>query len=71
MRRRVTISLVVLGFALMLVGYLAAAPWGSNSVADSDPAFAGAPILFVLGIIAVVAAAVLYEVLPDRPKQSK
>lgn len=71
MRRPITIGLVVIGFVLMLIGYLAAAPWGSSSAADSDPAFVGAPLLFVLGIVAVVFAAVLYELLPERPKQSK
>jgi len=50
----------------MLIGFLTAAPWGSSSVADSNPAFLGAPLLFVLGIVSVVAAAVLYEVLPDK-----
>ncbi len=66
MRRLITIGLVVVGFALMLIGYLTAAPWGSSSVADSDPVFTGAPLLFLLGIISVIAAAVLYEVLPDK-----
>ncbi len=71
MRRPITIGLVVVGFVLMLIGYFASAPWGSSSVADSDPVFAGAPLLFVLGIIAVVAAAILYELLPDQPQKSK
>ncbi len=66
MRRTVTVSLVVVGLALMLVGFLTAAPWGSSTVADSDPVIMGAPLLFVLGIVSVVAAAVLYEVLPDK-----
>lgn len=66
MRRTVTVGLVVLGVALMLIGFFAAAPWGSSSVADSDPAIVGAPLLFLLGIVSVVAAAVLYEVLPDK-----
>ncbi|MEA2002567.1 MAG: hypothetical protein U9N84_11900 [Actinomycetota bacterium] len=66
MRRTVTVGLVVLGFALMLLGYLLAAPWGSSSVADSDPTIVGAPILFILGIVSVVAAAIVYEILPER-----
>jgi hypothetical protein len=66
MRRTITVSLVIGGFALMVIGFFVAAPWGSSSVADSDPAFTGAPLLFVIGIIAVVAAAVLYELLPDK-----
>ena len=66
MRRRVTAGMVTLGIALMVIGYLGAAPWGSSSVADSDPAFTGAPTLFLLGIVSIVAAAVLYEVLPNK-----
>jgi Kef-type K+ transport system membrane component KefB len=66
MRRTITVGLVVVGFALMLIGFLSAAPWGSSSVADSDPVMVGAPMLFLLGIVSVVAAAILYELLPDR-----
>ena len=68
MRRAITIGLVVAGFALMAIGLLGAAPWDTASVADSDPAFVGAPTLFLLGIVAIVGAAVLYEVLPDRDR---
>ena len=66
MRRIITVSLVIAGFVLMLIGFLTAAPWGSSSVADSNPVIVGAPILFLLGIVSVVGAAVLYELLPDR-----
>lgn len=68
MRKTVTVSLVVVGLALMLVGLLTAAPWGSSTVEDANPVFVGAPLLFVLGIVSVVAAAVLYEVLPDKSR---
>jgi uncharacterized BrkB/YihY/UPF0761 family membrane protein len=66
MRRTITVGLVILGLALMLIGFVTAAPWGSSSAADSDPALAGAPLLFMLGIVSTVAAAVLYELLPDK-----
>ena len=66
MRRTVTVGLVLLGFVLLVIGFLAAAPWGSSSVSDSNPTITGAPILFLLGIVSIVAAAVLYEVLPDK-----
>jgi hypothetical protein len=66
MRRTVTLGLVLLGVVLMVIGYFGAAPWGSSSVSDSDPAFAGAPTLFLLGIASVVASAVVYEVLPGK-----
>ena len=66
MRRTITIGLVVTGLALMVIGFLTAAPWGTDSVDNSNPVITGAPMLFILGIISVIAAAVLYEVLPDR-----
>ena len=66
MRRNITIGLVLTGVALMLIGFLTASPWGTDSVDDSNPVVTGAPMLFILGIISVIAAAVLYEVLPDR-----
>jgi len=71
MRRNVTVSMVVVGLALMLIGFLTAAPWGSSAAADSDPVLLGAPLLFILGIVSVVAAAVVYEVLPDRHKKTE
>lgn len=66
MRRTVTVGFVVVGFLLMVIGFVTAAPWGSSSVSDSNPAITGAPILFLLGIFMIVAAAVLYEVIPDK-----
>ena len=66
MRRTVTVGMILLGFVLMVIGFLAAAPWGSSSVSDSNPAIVGAPILFLLGIASIVVAAILYEVLPDK-----
>lgn len=69
MRRTITITMVGVGLALMVVGLLAAAPWGTASVSDSNPAFTGAPILFVLGTVSVIGAALLYELLPDRKRK--
>lgn len=66
MRRTVTIGMIVVGFLLMVVGYLSAAPWGASSVSDSNPSIIGAPIIFLLGIASIIAAAVLYEVMPDK-----
>jgi uncharacterized BrkB/YihY/UPF0761 family membrane protein len=66
MRRVLTLLLVVFGLALMVVSYFSSAPWGANSVADSDPAFVGAPTLFIVGIVSILAAAVVYELLPAR-----
>jgi Kef-type K+ transport system membrane component KefB len=69
MRKAITIVLVVAGFALMVVGLLSAAPWGTSSVADSNPVFPGAPALFVIGIMLIVSSAVVYEILPDRRRR--
>jgi uncharacterized BrkB/YihY/UPF0761 family membrane protein len=66
MRRIVTLLLVLAGLALMVVGYFSSAPWGASSVADSDPVFLGAPTLFILGIVVILAAAIFYELLPSR-----
>ena len=66
MRSVLTALLVLGGLAAMFVGYVNSAPWGSSSVADSDPVFIAAPALFVLGIVMVLSAALVYELLPDR-----
>jgi drug/metabolite transporter (DMT)-like permease len=66
MRRTLTAILIVIGLGLMVIGYFTSAPWGASSVADSDPDFVGAPILFIVGIVLVLAAALFYELLPAR-----
>ncbi len=66
MRSTVTRLLVVAGLALMLIGYLLAAPWGASSVADADPVIVGAPVLFSLGIVSILASALFYELWPER-----
>ena len=66
MRRILTVLLVVFGLALMVVSYFSSAPWGSSTVADSTPAFVGAPTLFIIGIVSILAAALVYELLPSR-----
>lgn len=66
MRSIVTWVLVVGGLALTVVGYLLSAPWGASSVADSDPVVVGAPLIFIIGITLILAAAVFYELLPGR-----
>lgn len=66
MRRTVTIAMVVIGVALMVVGYFSSAPWGASSIGNSNPTFSFAPALFVLGVIVVFSSAVVYELLPRR-----
>jgi len=66
-RRTITLLMIVVGLALMVVSYFfLAAPWGADDVAHSNPILQFAPALFVLGVLLVFSAAVVYEVLPDR-----
>ena len=66
-RRTLTLTLLVVGIALVVVSYFfLSAPWGSDSVANSDPKLEFAPALLVLGVILAFSSAVAYELLPDR-----
>lgn len=66
MRRKLTTLTLVVGLLLMVIGYVASAPWGASSVANSDPRFDFSPLLFVVGVIVAFSAALVYELLPDR-----
>lgn len=67
-RRAWTLGLVGGGFALQAVSYfLLAAPLGLPTAETfSNPRVPFAPLLFVLGVVLVFLAAVVYELLPDR-----
>jgi hypothetical protein len=71
MRAVLTISMVIVGFALQAVSYFfLAAPWGiPTSPIYSNPRVPFAPALFILGVMLVFLAAVVYELLPDRQAQ--
>lgn len=69
MRKTVTTGMIAAGLILMVVGYFGAAPWGADGVVNSDPRFAFAPLVFVLGIVTIFSAAIVYEVLQDRRRQ--
>ena len=66
MRRKLTWSMVMAGIALMVVGFLGAAPWGASNISDSDPRIPFAPLLFVVGIVTLFSAAIVYELLSDK-----
>ena len=68
MRKIITLAMIVIGIALMLFGYLASAPWGVDSVANSDPSFDFAPAVFVLGVVMAFSSALVYELMADRPR---
>ncbi len=71
MRTTLAILMVITGFALQAVSYfLLAAPWGiPTSPAFSNPRLLFAPGLFILGVVIVFLAAVVYELLPERGSQ--
>jgi drug/metabolite transporter (DMT)-like permease len=69
MRKRITLAMVVGGLLLMIGGYFLAAPWGSATVENSNPNLPFSPLVFVIGVVMVFAAAVVYELLPDRKHQ--
>ena len=56
----------VLGLAAVIVGVLLSAAPGYSGVEDSSPAVVGAPILIVIGIIAMFFSAVVWELYPGR-----
>ena len=68
MRKTLTAVLVVGGFLLQGVSYFVlAAPLGiPTSEAFSNPRVPFAAALFVLGVMLVFLAAVVYELLPER-----
>jgi hypothetical protein len=72
MRTTLTVLMVLGGFALQAVSYFfLAAPWGiPTSPVYSDPRVPFAPALFILGVMLVFLAAVVYELLP-KPGQGE
>jgi len=67
MRRGLTIGMIVVGIALMIISYFAlAAPWGVDSVANSDPRMEFAPLVYVLGVMMALGSALVYTMLPDK-----
>lgn len=69
MRRGViAVALAVVGFALQALTYLfLATPIGKpTSVRFSNPRVPFAPALFILGVMLVFIAAIVYELLPER-----
>lgn len=69
MRRVITLSMIVVGFVLQFVSYVfLATPWGfpPSNVDYSNPRLPFAPVLFVIGVMLVFVAAIVYELLPER-----
>jgi uncharacterized membrane protein len=69
MRKTVSILMVILGIGLSAVSYFVfAAPLTHSpmTVANSEPRVPFAPTLFILGIVLVFLAAVVYELMPEK-----
>ena len=68
MRTTITILMVVGGFALQAISFfLLAAPLGiPTGPVFSNPRLPFAPGLFIVGVMLVFLAAVVYELLPER-----
>ncbi|MFQ5947270.1 MAG: hypothetical protein ACE5KX_00235 [Acidimicrobiia bacterium] len=70
MRRTIGFLMIAGGLVLMVVSYFfLAAPWGASGVEFSNPRVPFAPLLFVIGVMALFAAGLIYELLPDRKKK--
>ena len=67
MRKGLTVGMIVTGIALMILSYFfLAAPWGVESVANSDPRMQFAPLVYVLGVMMALGSALVYTMLPDK-----
>ena len=71
MRVLLTLLMVVAGFALQAVSYFyLTAPLGiPSSPVYSDPRVPFAPLIFIVGVMLVFLAAVVYELMPDKQPQ--
>lgn len=61
--------LIVFGLLLMVLSYFYwSAPWGLPPTGPefSNPRIPYAPLIFIIGVILVFLAAVVYEVYPER-----
>jgi hypothetical protein len=71
MRTAIATIMVIGGFILQAVSYLfLAAPLGlSTSESFSNPRISYAPTLFIIGVMLVFLAAVVYELLPEKERE--
>ncbi len=70
-RTGITIIMVIAGFALQAASYFfLAAPLGlPDNPAYSNPRLPFAPLIFILGVMLVFLAAVVYELMPDKESE--
>ena len=66
-RRIVTMTMIVIGIALMVWAYFfAATPWCADALRCSSPRVEWSPAVFVLGVIIAFSSAIYYEVAKDK-----
>ena len=66
-RKPITLMFLIVGVVLAIVSYFfLSAPWGNESVSNSNPRMQFGPALLVLGVIMAFGSAIIYELLPDR-----
>lgn len=70
-RKRITLLMVLGGFAIQGIAYfLLAAPLGrSTNASFSNPRVPFAPLIFIIGVVLVFVAAVVYELMPQQPDE--
>jgi uncharacterized membrane protein len=69
MRGRVAVAMILVGLLLMVVSYFWwGAPWGTppSGPEYSNPQVPFSSVIFIVGVMLIFLAAVLYELLPDR-----
>lgn len=72
MRKPAFLLTLVVGIALAGAGFFLSAPWGPTSdPIYSDPRLPFAPLVFVAGVITIVLAPVVYELIPDKAEGKK
>ncbi len=73
MRRIIVFTWLATGFFLQAAVYfrIAARIGIPQSPAYSNPRIPFAPVLFIVGVVMVFLAAVIYELLPDRDDDSR
>ena len=65
MRRILTWSCIVVGLVVMVVSYFfLTAPWGATDIENSNPRLIFSPGLFVIGVVILFSAALVYELYP-------
>jgi sterol desaturase/sphingolipid hydroxylase (fatty acid hydroxylase superfamily) len=61
-----TFGTLVLGFFLMVVGFIFSARFGTKPYLD--PILPFSPVIFIVGVIVAFLSAVVYEIFPSKRK---